>query len=153
MTQGCWLTGAEHEPAWAQVAKETNGTLACINNGVASWSRAGIVPLKQCTLLTEVLFPLQEQEKLLSVSDIGNRELVVPSGVIVPVKDEGLLEYEEDNALFAVLGNDKQPSQPSTLVLAKHDTKHDICLTSSLKLPLLVLCCRNSFLILWTILD
>lgn len=47
---------------------------------------------------------MQEQEKLLSVSDIGNRELVVPSGILVPVKDEGLLEYEEDNALFAVLG-------------------------------------------------
>lgn len=96
---------------------------------------------------------MQELEKLLSVDGIANRELVVPSGVLVPVKDEGLLEYEKDNALFAAQGNDKQPSQLSTPVLAKHDTKYDIRLTSPLKSPLLALCCTNSFLILWTRLD
>lgn len=50
---------------------------------------------------------MQELEKLLSVDDIANRELVVPSGALVHVKDEGFLEYEKDNSLFAVLGNDK----------------------------------------------
>lgn len=96
---------------------------------------------------------MQELEKLLSVDGIPNSELVVPNGVLVSVKDEGLLEHEKDNALFAALGNDKQPSQHRTPVLAKHDTKHDICLTSCLKSALLTLCCRNSFLILWTMLD
>lgn len=95
---------------------------------------------------------MQELEKLLSVDDIANRELVVPSGALAHVKDEGFLEYEKDNSLFIVLGNDKQPSQPSSPVLAKHDTKYYICLTSSLNSRLPVLCCRNSFLILWTLL-
>lgn len=83
---------------------------------------------------------MQEPGKLLSVDGIANRELVVPNGALVCARDEGLLEYEKDNSLFAVLGNDKQLSQPSSLLLAKHDTKYDICLTSSLNSHLLVLC-------------
>lgn len=53
---------------------------------------------------------MQELEKLLSVDGAANRELVVPSEVLVPCKDEELLEYKKDNALFAAWGNDKQPS-------------------------------------------
>lgn len=53
---------------------------------------------------------MQELEKLLPLDVIANRELVVPSEVLVPFKDEGLLEYKKDNALFAAQRNDKQPT-------------------------------------------
>ncbi|RMC04486.1 hypothetical protein DUI87_18931 [Hirundo rustica rustica] len=42
---GVLVTAAEHEPGCAQGAKKGNGILAWISNGVASRSRAGIVPL------------------------------------------------------------------------------------------------------------
>lgn len=53
---------------------------------------------------------MQELEKLLPLDVIANRELVVPSEVLVPFKDEGLLEYKKDNALFAAQRNDKKPT-------------------------------------------
>lgn len=53
---------------------------------------------------------MQELKKLLPLDVIANRELVVPSEVPVPFKDEGLLEYKKDNALFAAQRNDKQPT-------------------------------------------
>ncbi|RMC16671.1 hypothetical protein DUI87_06610 [Hirundo rustica rustica] len=42
---GVLVPAAEREPGCAQVAKKGNGILAWISNGVASRSRAGIVPL------------------------------------------------------------------------------------------------------------
>ena len=51
---------------------------------------------------------MQEPEKLLSVDSTANGELVFTSEVLIPFKDEGLLEYKKDNALLAARGNDKQ---------------------------------------------
>lgn len=76
---------------------------------------------------------MRELQKLLSVDGTANKELVVPSEVLVPFKDKGFLEYKIVLSLQHRGLISSQHSQSITPVFGKHDTKYNFCLAPSLK--------------------